>query len=95
MSALLARRLKVAIDQGNVRVVIATSTLSEGINIPVNTLLVPSVYRANSVSVNEFSNLIGRAGWPRGHHGRHSAGRASQARICGSKKSIRAAYNRS
>jgi len=65
MPALLARRLKVAIDRGDVRVVIATSTLSEGVNIPVNTLLIPSVHRSNSVfTVNEFSNLIGRAGRP-------------------------------
>ncbi len=65
MPGLLARRLKVAIDRGNVRVVIATSTLSEGVNIPVNTLLIPSVHRSNSVfTVNEFSNLIGRAGRP-------------------------------
>lgn len=65
MPGLLARRLKVAIDRGNVRVVIATSTLSEGVNIPVNTLLIPSVHRSKTVfSVNEFSNLIGRAGRP-------------------------------
>lgn len=65
MPGLLARRLKVAIDRGNVRVVIATSTLSEGVNIPVNTLLIPSVHRSNAVfTVNEFSNLIGRAGRP-------------------------------
>lgn len=65
MPGLLARRLKVAIDRGNVRVVIATSTLSEGVNIPVNTLLIPSVHRSTNVfTVNEFSNLIGRAGRP-------------------------------
>lgn len=65
MPALLARRLKVAIDLGHVRVVIATSTLSEGVNIPINTLLVPSVHRSNDLlTVNEFSNLIGRAGRP-------------------------------
>ncbi|MCD5982354.1 DEAD/DEAH box helicase [Pseudomonas sp. CDFA 610] len=65
MPGLLARRLKVAIDRGIVRVVIATSTLSEGVNIPVNTLLIPSVHRANKVfTTNEFSNLIGRAGRP-------------------------------
>lgn len=65
MPPLLARRLKVAIDRGQVRVVIATSTLSEGVNIPVNTLLIPSVCRANDVMpVNEFANLIGRAGRP-------------------------------
>jgi len=65
LPALLARRLKVAIDRGNVRVIIATSTLSEGVNIPVSTLLIPSLHRATSVfSLNEFSNLIGRAGRP-------------------------------
>lgn len=65
MPPLLARRLKVAIDRGQVRVVIATSTLSEGVNIPVNTLLIPSVCRANDVMpVSEFANLIGRAGRP-------------------------------
>lgn len=65
MPGLLARRLKVAIDRSNVRVVIATSTLTEGVNIPVNTLLIPSVHRSTTVfTVNEFSNLIGRAGRP-------------------------------
>ncbi|MCL7464099.1 hypothetical protein [Phaeovulum sp. NW3] len=65
MPSLLARRLKVSIDRGNVRVVIAPSTLSEGVNIPVNTLLIPSVHRYNNVlTVNEFSNLIGRTRRP-------------------------------
>jgi superfamily II DNA/RNA helicase len=65
MPALLARRLKVAIDRGYVRVIIATSTLSEGVNIPVNFLLIPSVYRGQErLSLQEFTNLIGRAGRP-------------------------------
>jgi hypothetical protein len=65
MPALLARCLKVAIDRGHVRVVIATSTLSEGVNIPVNTILIPSLHRASEVlPANEFANLIGRAGRP-------------------------------
>ena len=60
MPGLLARRLKRLIDAGLVRVVIATSTLSEGVNIPVNYLLVPSVHRGTSrFSVQEFTNLIG------------------------------------
>ena len=63
MPGLLARRLKAVIDQGFVRVIIATSTLSEGVNIPVNFLLIPSVCRGSSVlSLQEFTNLIGRAG---------------------------------
>ncbi|MDX0481407.1 DEAD/DEAH box helicase [Sinorhizobium medicae] len=65
MPALLARRLKVAIDRGHVRVIIATSTLSEGVNIPVNTILLPSVFRgAEVLPAAEFANLIGRAGRP-------------------------------
>jgi hypothetical protein len=42
MPSLLARRMKTIIDHGYVRVIIATSTLSEGVNIPVNYLLIPS-----------------------------------------------------
>lgn len=65
MPGLLARRLKAVIDQGLVRVIIATSTLSEGVNIPVNFLLMPSVCRgAGVLSLQEFTNLIGRAGRP-------------------------------
>jgi superfamily II RNA helicase len=44
MPGLLARRLKAVIDRGYVRVIIATSTLSEGVNIPVNFLLIPSIH---------------------------------------------------
>lgn len=65
MPALLARRLKVAIDRRKIRVIIATSTLSEGVNIPVNTILIPSLYRAGeALTAAEFKNLIGRAGRP-------------------------------
>jgi len=62
---LLARRLKVIIDRGLVRVIIATSTLSEGVNIPVNAVLIPSLFRGTvRMTVQEFTNLIGRAGRP-------------------------------
>ena len=61
----VARRLKRLIDRGVVRVIIATSTLSEGVNIPVNYILLPSIYRATArFELQEFSNLIGRAGRP-------------------------------
>ena len=63
MPGLLSRRLKTAIDSGYVRVIIATSTLSEGVNIPVNFLLIPSICRGQDpFSIQEFTNLIGRAG---------------------------------
>jgi superfamily II DNA/RNA helicase len=65
MPSLLARRLKAVIDSGDVRIIIATSTLSEGVNIPVNYLLIPSTYRSQApLSLQEFSNLIGRVGRP-------------------------------
>ena len=61
----VGRRLKRLIDRGTVRVIIATSTLSEGVNIPVNYILIPSVYRGQArFDLQEFSNLIGRAGRP-------------------------------
>lgn len=63
MPGLLARRLKLLIDKGYVRVIIATSTLSEGVNLPVNYILIPSVYRnTQRFDLQEFTNLIGRAG---------------------------------
>lgn len=65
MPGLMARRLKQLIDEGLVRVIVATSTLSEGVNIPVNYLIIPSVYRATTpFTLQEFNNLIGRAGRP-------------------------------
>jgi hypothetical protein len=65
LPAPIARRLKRLIDQGVVRVIIATSTLSEGVNLPVNYILLPSIFRATKTfDLQEFSNLIGRAGRP-------------------------------
>jgi hypothetical protein len=65
MPGLLSRRLKALIDRGYLRVIIATSTLSEGVNLPVNYLLIASVYRGGTpMSLQEFTNLIGRAGRP-------------------------------
>jgi len=65
LPAPVGRRLKRLIDKGTVRVIIATSTLSEGVNIPVNYILMPSIYRGQTrFDLQEFSNLIGRAGRP-------------------------------
>jgi DEAD/DEAH box helicase/Helicase conserved C-terminal domain len=65
MPSPIARRLKRLIDRGKVRVIIATSTLSEGVNIPVNYILMPRVFRGQTrFELQEFSNLIGRAGRP-------------------------------
>lgn len=65
MPALMARKLKKVIDANLVNVVIATSTLSEGVNIPVNYILLPSVRRnGKPFAAQEFGNLVGRAGRP-------------------------------
>jgi superfamily II DNA/RNA helicase len=65
MPGLLARRLKTVIDNGFIRVIIATSTLSEGVNLPINFLLIPNIFRgANVLTLQEFTNLIGRTGRP-------------------------------
>jgi DEAD/DEAH box helicase len=55
------------IDMRVVRVCLATSTLSEGVNLPFETILLPSL-RGHSgrtrYSAEEIRNLIGRAGRP-------------------------------
>lgn len=59
MSGLLIKLIKNNI----INIVIATSTLSEGVNLPVETVLIPTLVRyPDLLSAKEFSNLIGRAG---------------------------------
>jgi DEAD/DEAH box helicase len=65
MPGLLARFLVKLIDKRVVHLVLATSTLSEGVNLPFETILIPSLRRVNErISNREFGNLIGRAGRP-------------------------------
>lgn len=65
MPGLLARFLTRLIDEQIVNVVLATSTLTEGVNLPFETVLIPSLRRGSkTISVSEFNNLIGRAGRP-------------------------------
>lgn len=65
MPGLLARFLTRLIDEQIVNVVLATSTLTEGVNLPFETVLIPSLRRGRkAISVSEFNNLIGRAGRP-------------------------------
>jgi hypothetical protein len=65
MPPLMARRLKGIVEAGIAKVVIATSTLSEGVNLPLEYVLIPSLYRGQKeVPRSEFENLIGRAGRP-------------------------------
>jgi DEAD/DEAH box helicase len=65
MPSLLGRLLVAVVQSGIVTLVMATSTLSEGVNLPLETILVPTVLRSGrSLSAQEFSNLAGRAGRP-------------------------------
>lgn len=63
----MGRAVKTLVERGIVRVVVATSTLSEGVNLPVEYVLLPELQRnAKPLSAQEFANVIGRAGRP-GH----------------------------
>ncbi|MFN7928922.1 MAG: DEAD/DEAH box helicase [Blastocatellia bacterium] len=65
MPGLLARALVELIEKRVVNVVVATSTLSEGVNLPFETVIIPSLNRWNGdLSEREFANLVGRAGRP-------------------------------
>jgi hypothetical protein len=52
-----------AMREDLVRFVICTSTLAQGINLPIRYLIVTSIYQAGEqIKVRDFHNLIGRAG---------------------------------
>ena len=52
-----------AMKHNNARFVICTSTLAQGVNLPIRYLIVTSVYQSKEpISVRDFHNLIGRAG---------------------------------
>ncbi len=51
-----------------VRFVVCTSTLAQGVNLPIRYLIVTSVYQGiERIKVRDFQNLIGRAGRARMH----------------------------
>jgi hypothetical protein len=56
--------LERAYRSGTLRVLCATSTLSQGMNLPTKTVLVPDTWRGQNdrVSVRDFWNTAGRAG---------------------------------
>lgn len=71
MPGLLQRLLIEVVEKGIVNIVLATSTLSEGVNLPFETVLLPSLERFSQskksqvpISESEFLNLVGRAGRP-------------------------------
>lgn len=65
MPRLLSRLLVEAIEERIVNLVLATSTLSEGLNLPFEVLLIPTLRRGQAdLSPREFANLVGRTGRP-------------------------------
>ncbi len=65
MPGSMARLLVRTIEDRIVHLVVATSTLSEGVNLPFETVLIPALRRSGKTfGIREFSNLAGRAGRP-------------------------------
>ena len=65
MPPVMSRFLIDLIQSHVINIVIATSTLSEGVNLPFETVLIPSLRRNRSaVPVREIVNVAGRAGRP-------------------------------
>lgn len=65
MPGQLARLLVQVIEARIVRLVVATSTLSEGVNLPFETVVIPNLWRGQTaLTAREFRNLSGRAGRP-------------------------------
>ncbi|MEX2462540.1 MAG: DEAD/DEAH box helicase [Paenibacillaceae bacterium] len=65
MPGLMARLLIEVIEKRIVFLSLATSTLSEGVNLPFETVVIPTIMRmGETLSISEFKNLIGRAGRP-------------------------------
>ncbi len=52
-----------AMREGLIRFVVCTSTLAQGVNLPIRYLIVTSTYQGKErIKVRDFHNLIGRAG---------------------------------
>lgn len=52
-----------AMRENLIRFVVCTSTLAQGVNLPIRYLIVTSIYQAGEpIKVRDFHNLIGRAG---------------------------------
>lgn len=52
-----------AIREGHARFIVCTSTLAQGVNLPIRYLIFTNIYMAGErIKVRDFHNLIGRAG---------------------------------
>jgi len=64
----LPHKVRIAIEElirsGGVPLIIATTTLAEGVNLPIKTVLVKSIYHGFGIPINplKFWNICGRAG---------------------------------
>ena len=57
------RELEILLSEGVLRVIVASPTLSQGLNLNAAVLLVPALYRASEkIKGEEFANVAGRAG---------------------------------
>lgn len=57
------RELEILLSEGVLKVIVASPTLSQGLNLNAAVLLVPALYRAaEKIKGEEFANVAGRAG---------------------------------
>ncbi len=57
------RELEILLSEGVLKVIVASPTLSQGLNLNAAVLLVPALYRAGEkIKGEEFANVAGRAG---------------------------------
>jgi hypothetical protein len=57
------RELEILLSEGVLKVIVASPTLSQGLNLNAAVLLVPSLYRSGiPITGEEFANVAGRAG---------------------------------
>lgn len=55
--------IEYAFSKSKINNVICTSTLAQGVNLPIKYLIISSVYQAgDAIKVRDFQNLVGRAG---------------------------------
>lgn len=55
--------IEFAMQKNLIKFVSCTSTLAQGVNLPIRYLIIPSIYQAGTkLKVRDFQNLIGRAG---------------------------------
>ncbi|MDR9865561.1 DEAD/DEAH box helicase [Pseudomonas baetica] len=55
--------IEYAMQKSLIKFIICTSTLAQGVNLPIRYLLITSIYQAGKpIKVRDFHNLIGRAG---------------------------------